>query len=308
MPINSPRRHITIREIDVFVAVADTLSFSKASEQFHISQPSLSATIRNLENTLGARLFDRHTRSVALTPVGNEFLFIARQLLSDFDEAFERVSDLIQGNEGVLTIAASPSVMASFLPGALKEFRAAYPRIKVQLYEEVFEQCIDMLRSQKVDVALTPRKEAADDLLQYELFEDRLVLVCPNEHPLARLTSVQWRQIARYGQIVMKVASNVRQLIDQEHARHGIEPTTVYEVDRVSSMVSFIATGHGVGILPYSLFRSYDRSTVTCRRISDGEVSRKICASRLKTQSPSPLAEAFINMCAQLGSKERRIQ
>ena len=303
MRINNPRRHITIREIDVFVAVADTLSFSKASEQFHISQPSLSAIVRNLEETLGARLFDRHTRSVALTPVGAEFLAIARRLLSDFDDAFVSISNFIEGNEGALNIAASPSVMASFLPAALKEFRAAYPRVKVQLYEEIFEQCIDLLRNQKVDVALTPRKETAEDLLQFELFEDRLVLVCPNEHPLARLGSVQWAQIARYGQIVMKVASNVRQLIDQEHTRRGITPTNVYEVDRVSSMVSFIAAGHGVGILPYSLFRPYDRATVTCRRISDGAVSRTICASRLKALSPSPMAESFIGLCERLGSK-----
>jgi LysR family carnitine catabolism transcriptional activator len=275
MPINNPRRRITIRELDVFAAVAESLSFSKASEQLNISQPSLSATVRNLEETLQVRLFDRHTRSVALTLVGQELAVIAKQLLSDFDLAFERMSDIIEGKVGTLAIAASPSVMSSFLPGALKEFRKANPRIEIQLPEEVFEQCISMLRAEKVEVALTPHKGDADDLLQYALFEDRLVLVCRNDHPLAQqFDSVQWGQIMRYEQIALKAASNVRQLIEQEYQRHGIQAKILYEVERVSSMISFISQGHGVGILPYSLFRAYDRSTMTCRVISDGELSR----------------------------------
>ncbi|WP_442595189.1 LysR family transcriptional regulator [Parapusillimonas sp. JC17] len=301
MPINNPRRRITIRELDVFAAVADGLSFSKASEQLNISQPSLSATVRNLEETLGTRLFDRHTRSVALTPVGHELALIAKQLLTDFDHAFDRMSDIIDGKVGTLTIAASPSVMSGFLPGALKEFRKAHPRIEVQLHEEVFEQCIGMLRAEKVEVALTPRKADAEDLLQYALFEDRLILVCRNDHPLAQFDSVQWRQIMRYEQIALKAASNVRQLIEQEYQRHGIQAKILYEVERVSSMISFISQGHGVGILPYSLFHAYDRSKVTYRVISDGELSRMICASCLKTQSPSPIAEAFIRLCVQHG-------
>ncbi|NYT82784.1 LysR family transcriptional regulator [Alcaligenaceae bacterium] len=285
----------------MFVAVADCLSFSKASEQLNISQPSLSATVRNLEDALGARLFDRHTRSVALTPVGHELSLIARQLLTDFDQALGRMSDVIDGKVGVLAIAASPSVMSGFLPGALKEFRKAHPRIEVQLHEEVFEQCIGLLRAEKVEVALTPRKADADDLLQYALFEDRLILVCRNDHPLAQFDSVKWHQIMRYEQIALKTASNVRQLIEQEYQRHGIQAKILYEVERVSSMISFISQGHGVGILPYSLFHAYDRATVTYRVISDGELSRTICASCLKTQSPSPIAESFIRLCIQHG-------
>ncbi len=302
MPINSPRRQVTIREIDVFVAVADGLSFSKASEQLHISQPSLSATIRNLEEALNARLFDRHTRSVALTPVGQKLAVIARQMLADFDHAFQRISDVVEGKVGTLAIAASPSVMCGFLPGALKAFHKTHPRIEIQLYEEVFEQCIGMLRAQKVEVALTPRKETAEDLLQYELFEDKLVLVCRNDHPLATFDAVQWGQIVRYEQIALKAASNVRQLIDQEHQRRGMQPRILYEVERVSSMVSFISSGHGVGILPYTLFHAYDRSTVTCRSISDGELSRTICASRLSAHTPSPIASAFVELCIRQGS------
>lgn len=305
MPINNPRRRVAIRELDVFVAVADSLSFSKASEQLNISQPSLSATIRSLEETLGTRLFDRHTRSVALTVVGHELAMVAKQLLTDFDHAFERMSDIIEGKVGTLSIAASPSVMSSFLPGALREFRKAHPRIEIQLHEEVFEQCISMLRAEKVEVALTPHKEDADDLVQYALFDDRLVLVCRNDHPLAQqFHSVQWSQIMRYEQIALKAASNVRQLIEQEYQRHGIQAKILYEVERVSSMISFISKGHGVGILPYSLFHAYDRATMTFRVISDGKLSRTICASCLGTQSPSPIATAFIQLCVQHGKDE----
>jgi len=301
MPINTPRRRVSIRDMESFLAVARTLSFSKASELLHISQPTLSATIRNLEETLGARLFDRHTRSVDLTPVGGEFLDIAQRLLNDFDDAFQRLENFIQGKEGTLTIAASPSVMASFVPAAVRRFRKDFPRIDIQLYEEVYEDGIESLRAHKVEIVLTPRKDAADDLVQHDLFEDRLVVVCPKDHPLAGLESVRWIQVARYDQVALRSASNVRQLIDQEHARQGVSTRPVYEVDRVSSMVSFIAEGMGIGVLPQSLFRAYDRSSITSRPISDGQLSRTICASHLKDVSPSPAAIAFIALCRALG-------
>ena len=304
MPINTPRRRISIRDMEAFLAVARTLSFSKASEMLNVSQPTLSATIRNIEQAMGARLFDRHTRSVDLTPVGGEFLNIAHRLLADFDDAFQHLENFIQGKEGILTIAASPSAIASFLPAALRRFREDHPRVDIQLYEEVYEDGIASLRAHKVDVALVPRKDTALDLVQHELFEDRLVVACPKDHPLARLESVSWAQVARYDQVALRPASNARQLVDQEYARQGVAIRFIYEVDRVSSMVSFIGEGMGIGILPRSLFQAYDRSSITSRPISDGQLSRVICASHLKNVSPSPSAEAFIALCRELGKEK----
>ena len=102
----------------MFLAVAHTLSFSKAGELVHLAQPGPSGAVRKLEDAIGARLFDGNTRNVVLTPAGIELLTVADVLLKDFDFALERVRDYLGGKRGRITIAASPSLSASFVPGA----------------------------------------------------------------------------------------------------------------------------------------------------------------------------------------------
>lgn len=297
MNINSLHRPLTIRQLEVFVSVAENLSFSKASESFHISQPALSTSVRQLEHIIGGRLFDRHTRSVALTQLGHEFLKVAKDLLQTYDKALQTASELVEGKIGTLTIAASPSAMARLLPEALKEFKTQYPNITINIHEALFEPCIDMLRNHKADVAFAPRKPSAKDLKQEALFTDQFVLVCPLKHPLAKFKSVKWSQLAQYPQISLRGDSNVRQLIDDAYKSRGYEVTPVFEVERISSMVSFISAGHGIGILPQSLFQPYKTNSVTEKTFSDGAFSRVLCATTLVNKSPSPVVRALIDLC-----------
>lgn len=297
MPINNPRRRINIRDLEAFVEVAQALSFSRAAETLHISQPTLSDKIRNLEHTIGARLLDRSTRSVELTSVGKELLKLGRQLLFEFDLTFEKLDSIVTGNAGSLRIAASPSVMASFLPGALRRFSARLPGVEVQLVEKVYEDCIDALRCRQVEVALTPRKQTAADLMQRELFVDKLVLICPEGHPLTHFQSVRWEQIAQFPQVAMRPTSNVRQLIDHEYLRVGLSVTPIYEVDRVNSMIGFIGAGLGIGILPHSFLRVHNQESISLVPIDDLVLSRVICASYLRDAALSSPAQMFIENC-----------
>src|SRR5690606_16869709 len=145
-------------------------------------------------------------------PAGKEFLSLSRELLLEFDLTFQKFGNFLNGKQGFLKIAASPSVMASLGPVGLRKFRSLHPHIQVQMSECLYDECIDALRAREVEVVLTPRKLTAIDLTQHDLFEDRLVMLCPNSHPLARTKTVQWKQIAKYEQIAMRPSSNVRQL------------------------------------------------------------------------------------------------
>lgn len=303
MQINTSRRHLTIRQLEVFISVADSLSFSKASEAFHISQPALSTAVQQLEQSLGGRLFDRHTRSVALTQLGLSFLPMAKKLLESYDQTMRATAELVGGRQGAISIAASPSVMAKLLPRALRKFTEIYPNIQITLHEELFEQCIDMLRAQKVDIAFAPKKETAKDLKQEPLFTDQLVLICPIKHPLLKNKHVKWAQLPQYPQISLKADSNVRQLIDLAYKARGYQITPVFEVERISSMVSFIAAGHGIGILPRSLFQAYKTSEVTEITFSDGAFSRVLCAITMENKTLSPATQNLIDICKQEETK-----
>lgn len=300
MQINSSRRHLTIRQLEVFVSVADSLSFSKASETFHISQPALSTSVQQLEQSLGGRLFDRHTRKVALTQLGHDFLPMAKKLLLSFDQTMLATSELIEGRKGSISIAASPSVMAKVLPRALKKFMELYPDIQINLYEELFEQCIEMLRTQKVDIAFAPMKDKAKDLKHEPLFKDELVLICPISHPLNKYKSVKWSQLPQYPQISLKADSNVRQIIDYAYKSRGFDIAPLFEVERISSMVSFISAGHGIGILPRSLFQAYQSTNLAEKRFSDDSCSRVLCAITMENKNTSPVTLNLIDICKKI--------
>lgn len=292
------RINATLRQIEVFLAVARSLSFTRAAEEMHMSQPALSATIRRLEDELGARLLDRTSRNVELSPAGSEFVAIAEEIVETFDTALGRMEAFIDGKRGKLSIAASPSVMATIVPSALVELRSECPGIAVEVHEVLFEECIALLRAGRADVALTPQKVDADDLEQHELFEDELVVLCAEDHALAAADAVKWSELLRYPQIVLRHASSVRQMVDAEFNRRGARLRAAFEVDRISSMIGFVAAGLGVGLIPHSFGTFRDLQGVACRRLADGTAKRTICVTTLRWKASSPASLSFTRICS----------
>lgn len=289
----------TLRQLEVFLAVAHTLSFSKASELVHLSQPGLSGAVRKLEDAIGARLFDRNTRNVVLTPAGIELLAVAEGLLKDFDFALERVRDYLGGKRGRITIAASPSLSAGFLPGAIAMFQRTHPSIEVQLHDMFSELCIDMVRSGKADLALTPEKRVDPSLSHRELFRDRLVLLCKSDHPLAQRRTVTWRQLVPYKYISFKPTSSVRHLVDAAYVRANAPLHPAFEVEHLGTAIGLIANGLAVVVIPHSMTAQINLGPVVYRRITGPEIHRDICVITLKSRSLAPAAEVFIRTCVE---------
>lgn len=289
--------NVSLRQVEVFLSVAETLSFSKAAKLCHLSQPALSANIKRLEEALGARLFDRHTRKVTLTAVGTEFLTIASGMTEAMQLSLTRMRDFVAGKRGRLVLAAAPSMAASFVPGLLSEFLREHPGIEVELHDELSDMCMDMLRQGAADVALAPRDPKAHDLVQQELFRDPLVLICTADHPLARHSSVRWRDVQAYPQVVMNRTSNVRNLVDAEFARHGLRMRPAFEVAQVGTMLGLLASDLGVGVLPQSLIHNLDMTGLVHRRISNRTAYRTICAMTVKDRAPTPALPPFLELC-----------
>ncbi len=287
----------TFRQLEVFLAVARTLSFSKASRLIHLSQPGLSSAVRKLEDTIGARLFDRDTRNVILTPAGSELLAVADDILNDFDFALTRVRDYLGGKRGRIAIAASPSLAAGFLPGVIATFQQMYPGIALQLYDTLSERCIDMVRNGKVDIALTPEKRTDPNLAHRELFRDHLVLFCRSDHPLAKQRTVTWRQLASFSHISVRRSSSVRELVDAAFARVNATLRPAFEVEHAATAIGLVTSGLAIAVLPHSVIKQANLGPVVYRRITEPEIHRDICAISLKSRSLAPAAEAFILTC-----------
>ena len=291
------RMNVSLRQVEIFLAVAQTLSFSEAAKLSHLSQPALSGNIKRLEESLGARLFDRHTRKVTLTAVGREFLTIASGMTETMQLSLTRMRDFVAGKRGRLVLAAAPSMAASFVPGLLAEYLRKNPDVEVELHDELSDVCLDMLRKGAADVALAARDPKAQDLVQRELFRDPLVVICPADHALARHSTVRWRDVQAYPHVVMNRTSNVRNLVDAEFARYGLKLHPAFEVAQVGTMMGLIAANLGIGELPQSLIHNVDMSGLVHRRISNAAAYRSICAITLKDRAPAPTLPPFLELC-----------
>ena len=171
--------NVSIRQARAFVAVAKSRSFAEACTVLHLSQPALSIAIRNLEDTVGGKLLARSTRSVALTPEGEQFYPVVQRLLSDWDRALEDVHNLFALRQGNLDVAAMPTFAGSLLPLILAQYRRQYAGVKVTVHDVIAESVVDMVREGRAELGVTFDPGEAQDLEFQALFRDRFVAVLP---------------------------------------------------------------------------------------------------------------------------------
>jgi len=303
MNSSNKRINVSLRQVEIFLAVAQTLSFSEAAKLCHLSQPALSANVKRLEEAVGARLFERHTRKVGLTAVGLEFHTVASMLTDNMHMSLARIADVVSGRRGRLVLAAAPSIAASFVPDLLARYLKQHPDIEVELRDELSKDCVKLVRDGVADVALAPLEAGASDLMQQQLFRDSLVLLCPSDHPLASYPNVRWRDLRPYPRVLMSQASNVRQLVDAEFARYGSPLRPAYEVRHLGTMLGLIAANLGIGELPRSLIQNLAMTGLVARPIINSAAHRPICAITLKGRSQTPTLAEFLGLC-RLRAKE----
>lgn len=211
------------REVDVFLALADSLSFRRTALQMHLSQSAVSGTLARLEEMLGARLFERTTRAVELTQAGEVFAEQARILRHQMDETVRRVQEVAQVQVGRLALAALPSLAAGLLPRVLARFAAEHPGVHLELFDSLAGPAFDMVRAGRVDFALTAANPAYADLDYLPLASDRFVLLLGRGHALARgRGDLGWADVAHLPHISMPTGTSVRQYADEALLTHGI--------------------------------------------------------------------------------------
>lgn len=289
--------NITLRQLEAFIALSRTLNFSEAARATHLSQPALSTAIKRMEEILGVTLFERTTRRVLLTDVGREFQRLAEQLSDNVKNTQSRIREYASGKRGRLVIAAGPSIAASFLPAVIADFTRRSPEVDVQLHDELSDVCVEMLRTGKADLAVTPELRDEEGLKIEELFRDYLVAIFPKDHPLKRKRTLGWSDIEGYPQIAVNSRSQLRQTLNAQSAQHGVEFTPAYEVAGVPTMLGLISEGLGIGVLSESLLERSNLEGLAFRKINAASAYRRICASVPAKVPPSPALTAFLETC-----------
>lgn len=287
----------TIREIAVFVSLADTLSFRRTAERMHLSQPAVSGVVARLEAGFGAPLFERSTRAVRLTDAGAALLVHARGLHAQADAAAEAVRDVVELRQGRVRVAALPSLAATVVPAVFARFAAAHPGVRLDLLDTLSVASFELVRSGEVDFALTAENPAYADLSYVALASDPFVLLLAADHALARgRAALTWQRVAGLPHISMPAPTSVRQYADAALLQLGQRFAPRYEVEHLASINAMVAAGLGVSALPALAARVARGPDVVQRRLVEPEVRRPIGLVTLQGRRLSTAAQAVADL------------
>lgn len=257
-----------LRQLRYFAVLAEELNFTRAAARLHISQPPLSLQIAQLERELGARLFDRNNRRVALTEAGETFLNDVRLTLGRLSDATQRVRDVDQGAAGRIEIGLSGSHFLGPVPTLIARYTKRYPQVSVLLNEMNPAAQLEALRGHRLDVSISRTKVDDDVLRSMPLWPDPVVVALPRDHALTDRKRLALQDLADEAFVVLRQeTSGFARALGQECARAGLAPRVVQTVAEVPAQVALVEAGLGVALIPHSACR-YVGERITVRPLS----------------------------------------
>lgn len=247
-----------IRQLWMFLAVAEEEHFGRAAQRLHMSQPPLTAQIKVLENALRLQLFERSRQGTKLSPAGAAILPAVRQFAEQAARLERVVREVAAGQSGVLHIGAITSAMLDTVPGLLQALRQSHPRLTVLVQEIDSVEAVPRLQAGELDLAFVRLDgEVGGGIATLPLTEDRLAVALPKDHALAALPRVRLRSLADE-QLVMSARQISPVYFDMLTAvcrEHGFAPRITHEVRSVTAQIAYVGCGQGVALVPASMRR-----------------------------------------------------
>jgi LysR family transcriptional regulator, carnitine catabolism transcriptional activator len=284
--------HLSTRQLRAFAALAEQRNFTRAAQSCHLSQSAFSSLIRNMEESLGVRLFDRDSRNVQLTPEGQLFLGKATRLLDDLREAIDDLNEHAAGRRGRARIAALPSLAAGWLPDVLGAFQRSHPGIQVDVADVLSDGCVELVRSGNADFALAATRADAPEL-QTDLFcTDSFYLVCRKDHPLSRRRRPLLAELVGEPFIHLARDSSVRQHI--EAAIHPARMSSVMELEQLSTVAGMVRAGLGITVVPALTLFHFQSPDLAMQPIETAGLTREIFVLRRRDRSLSVGAQTLL--------------
>lgn len=246
-----------LRHMRYCVAIAEEASFTRASARLRIAQPALSRQIKAVEREIGFDLFQRLSHGVALTEPGRVFISGARATLAEAEAAIQNARRAGRGELGLLRIGFTGSASFNpFVTGAIRDFRAAYPDVEVELVEETTSSLLERFAAGRLDVAfMRPAPGEVDHLSSHRAVTEPLVVAMPSGHAQAGRRNVPLKALADDA-FVLYPRRNGRALFDLIVATcqsAGFSPKILQVAPQLTSVVNLVATGIGVSIVPASM-------------------------------------------------------
>jgi DNA-binding transcriptional LysR family regulator len=282
--------------VQAFIAIAETGTFRKAADTLHITQTALTRRLQGLEAQLGVKLVERTTRSVALTHIGEDFLPQGRRLLSDLAAALTEIRERGKAQRGDVTIACVPPVGIQFLPRIIQEYSARYPNNRIKILDHASAAVASAVLRREAEFGINIGVAHHSDLLSVPMMEYQYVLICRNDHPLARRKRMSWKQLEPHPLIFAGEGTSNRPLLDAALGGQSLTLQFFYEVQRSSTAVGLVAAGVAAAIVPNLAIQKGAYPNIRVVALTDPVVSKALVLVSRRTGQLSPAAQALYDM------------
>jgi DNA-binding transcriptional LysR family regulator len=240
-------------KLHVFRAVADTLNFSKAAEELHLSQPAVTSQVRSLEEGLGIALFDRVGRNATLTPAGATLLDYVRQIEVLTNEAVAALAPFGVQESVELNIGASHTIGVYLLPRLLPQLVREWPKLRIHIISGSTAEILNALATHQVSIGLIEAPAHRPDLKIEAFLEDELCLILPASHRWANKTTLRAAEIVQEPILLRESGSGMRRFVEEYLERNGIlsqQLQTNIDMNSTEAIITAVEAGLGIGFVP----------------------------------------------------------
>lgn len=293
---------MTLRHMKIFVAVFRHSNITRAADELHLAQPSVSFAVKELEEYYGIRLFERIGRRISPTECGKEFFGYALHIVSMFEEMEKKVRNW--DTLGTIRIGASITIGTHILPPLLKEYQALYPdlrtEVKIRQSGAIERQILD----NEIDLALIETEPDHPDIVSVPFMKDSLCAIVEVGHPLTHFPDVTLEQLAEYPFLMREKGSAGREILDACFALLQITVRPLWESASTQAIVRGVAEGLGVAVLPSLLVKKNIDEHMVQMIPLDHPLTRNLNIIRHKSKYLTANMQTFMDLCKKYGSGE----
>lgn len=294
-PAVPPLPALTLRQVQYFVALAHSRSFTQAAHALSVTQPALTAAIRQIEFLLGGRMFERSAHRLTLTEAGLTVLPLAERLLNAARGTFDDMASTFTEQAQTVRIGFIPSVAARLLP-VLGTLREAHPNVRFALTDLPNSELVSALSKGEIDLAVGVRDEAdgttpSDGFRCEDLFDDELVLVVRNDDALADAPSVAWAELVDRDLAVF-VRGNVSDSLHRTGGSHNLRLEPKYRMEYTEPLYALVRTGLALAVLPRLYTLHLHDPALVAVAVTEPRVTRTVALMSLDGKERGPQVTA----------------
>lgn len=292
---------LKLKDLRYLVALADTRHFGRAAQRCFVSQPTLSAQLRKLEDYLGVQLIERQPRNLSFTEAGDEIVARARRILDASEEVVTLAKAYRDPLAGRLRVALLPTIGPYVLPRVSQAIRKGLPRLELRLYEYQTAQMLEKLESAEIDLGILALPVDLDGLQSRQLYSEAFTVAVPDQHRLAKRASVRADDLKGETVLLLEDGHCLRDQALEVCARVGVHESQDFRATSLETLRQMVATGAGITLLPELASRgAYGNARgVTIRPFARPVPVRHIGAVWRKTSARRPAIDALCDLIAQ---------